>query len=323
MNRILTGVQSTGTPHLGNILGAIKPSIKLANTPGNESFIFIADLHSITQIKDREVLRQNTYSVAATWLAFGLDVENTCFYKQSSIPQTTELMWYLNCFFPYQRLKLAHSFKDKSDRLDDVNVGLFTYPILMAADILLYDANIVPVGKDQLQHLEITRTVAQKFNSQMGNTFIVPRPDINEQTQLVPGIDGRKMSKSANNYIDIFLEEKALRKKIMSIRVENVSMEAVKEPDTCNAFKIYSLLASEDEITAMRNRYLNGGLGFGHVKEEIFQKILSNFETERKAYHYYMENTHEIDKLLEIGAIKAQKVANEVIKRVKTQIGTV
>lgn len=180
MARVLTGVQSTGTPHLGNLLGAIIPAIEMANKPENESFLFIADMHSLTQIKDGETLRNNTYSVAATWLAFGLDINRVVFYRQSDVPQTTELSWYLSCFFPFQRLTLAHSFKDKADRLDDVNAGLFSYPMLMAADILLYDAEIVPVGKDQLQHLEITRDVASRFNHQMGETFVLPQAKIEE-----------------------------------------------------------------------------------------------------------------------------------------------
>jgi len=174
MARILTGIQSTGTPHLGNILGAIIPAIKMAENPENNSYFFIANMHTLTQIKDANVLRDNTYSVAATWLAFGLDINKTVFYRQSDIPQVTELSWYLSCFFPYQRLTLAHSFKDKADRLDDVNSGLFTYPMLMAADILLYDAEFVPVGKDQLQHIEMTRDVASRFHAKVGNAFILP-----------------------------------------------------------------------------------------------------------------------------------------------------
>ncbi|MGB5462617.1 MAG: tryptophan--tRNA ligase, partial [Aureibaculum sp.] len=170
MSRILTGVQSTGTPHLGNLLGAIIPAIQMANDPKNDSFLFIADMHTLTQIKDGKLIKQNTYSTAATWLAFGLDINKTVFYRQSDIPEVTELAWYLSCFYPYQRLTLAHSFKDKADRLEDVNAGLFTYPMLMAADILLYDAEVVPVGKDQLQHLEMSRDVANRFNHQMGVT---------------------------------------------------------------------------------------------------------------------------------------------------------
>jgi len=192
MARILTGIQSTGTPHLGNILGAILPAIEMANAPGNESYLFIADMHSLTQIKDATLLQQNTYSTAATWLSFELNTEKTVFYRQSDVPEVTELSWYLSCFFPYQRLTLAHSFKDKADRLEDVNAGLFTYPMLMAADILLYDAQVVPVGKDQLQHLEMTRDVASRFHAKMGQTFVIPEAKVQEHTMLVPGTDGVK-----------------------------------------------------------------------------------------------------------------------------------
>ena len=215
MSRILTGIQSTGTPHLGNILGAIIPAIE--KSINNESYLFIADLHSLTQIKDSNELRENTYSTAAAWLAFGLNTEKTVFYKQSDVAITTELAWILSTYFPYQRLTLAHSFKDKSDNLKDVNVGLFTYPMLMAADILLYDSNFVPVGKDQLQHLEITRDVAIKFNNKHGETFVIPEAMINETTKYVTGTNGEKMSKSKGNIIDIFLPEKELKKQIMTI----------------------------------------------------------------------------------------------------------
>ena len=208
MARILTGVQSTGTPHLGNLLGAVLPAIEMAKATSDNSFLFIADLHSLTQIKNGEVLRENTFATAATWLACGLDIEKTHFYRQSDVSEVTELAWYLNCFFPYQRLTLAHSFKDKSEHLEDVNSGLFTYPMLMAADILLYDAEIVPVGKDQLQHLEITRDVASRFNHQMGETFVIPKAKIQENSHHIPGTDGQKMSKSKNNTINVFLPEK-------------------------------------------------------------------------------------------------------------------
>ena len=211
MSRILTGIQSTGTPHLGNILGAIIPAIE--KSKNNESYLFIADLHSLTQIKDPVELKENTYSTAAAWLSFGLDTEKTIFYKQSDVPLTTELAWILSTYFPFQRLTLAHSFKDKSENLKDVNVGLFTYPMLMAADILLYDSNYVPVGKDQLQHLEITRDVAVKFNNKHGDTFVLPKAIINESTNYITGTNGEKMSKSKGNIIDIFLPEKQLKNK--------------------------------------------------------------------------------------------------------------
>mgnify|MGYP000465033002 FL=1 len=321
MAKILTGVQSTGTPHLGNLLGAIIPAIEMTNKSDDQSFLFIADLHSITQIKNGETLRQNTYSTASTWLACGLDVNKVTFYRQSDVPQTTELSWYLSCFFPFQRLTLAHSFKDKSDRLDDVNAGLFTYPMLMAADILLYDANIVPVGKDQLQHLEITRDVASRFNHQMGETFVLPEAKIDENTMIVPGTNGGKMSKSANNYINIFLDDKALRKQIMSIETDSTPLEEPKNPDTCNAFTLYKLLASPEQTEAMRANYLGGNYGYGHAKQALFELIVEKFATVREKYNYYINKTEEVDKLLLDGAAKASIVANGVIKRVREKLG--
>ena len=321
MAKVLTGVQSTGTPHLGNLLGAIIPAINMANNPENESFLFIADLHSVTQIKDGNVLRNNTYSVAAAWLACGLDVNKVTFYRQSDVPQTTELSWYLSCFFPFQRLTLAHSFKDKADRLADVNAGLFTYPMLMAADILLYDAEIVPVGKDQLQHLEITRDVASRFNHQMGETFVLPEAKIEEQIMIIPGTDGNEMSKSANNYINIFLDDKALRKQVMAIVTDATPLEEPKNPDTCNVVKIYSLLASPEQIEQMRANYLAGNYGYGHSKQALYELILEKFKIEREKYNYYINNLEEVDKLLQQGAQKAQTVANGVIQRVRQKLG--
>ena len=255
MSRILTGVQSTGTPHLGNLLGAIFPALEMSNTAGNDAFLFIADMHSLTQIKNGDTLRENTYSTAATWLACGLDINKTVFYRQSDVPEVTELTWYLSCFFPYQRLTLAHSFKDKADRLADVNSGLFTYPMLMAADILLYDAEIVPVGKDQLQHLEMSRDVANRFNNIVGETLVAPVAKIQEETKLVPGTDGEKMSKSRDNIINIFLPDKKLRKQIMSIKTYSKSLEDKKNPDTDTIFSLYKLLASKGEIAEMRVKY--------------------------------------------------------------------
>ncbi len=321
MSRILTGVQSTGTPHLGNLLGAILPAVTMANTPGNEAFLFIADMHSLTQIKEGETLRENTYSTAATWLACGLDISKTVFYRQSDIPEVTELSWYLSCFFPYQRLTLAHSFKDKSDRLADVNAGLFTYPMLMAADILLYDAEIVPVGKDQLQHLEITRDVASRINNSIGETLVLPQAKIQEQTKLVPGTDGEKMSKSRDNIINIFLPDKKLRKQIMSIKTDSTPLEEPKNPDTDHVFALYSLLASPAQITAMRANYTGGNYGYGHAKQALYELILEQFAEVRSRYQYYMEHTDEIDKALSLGAEKARLVAKDVLQRIRTKIG--
>ena len=321
MSRILTGVQSTGTPHLGNLLGAILPAIEMAKKSNEETFLFIADMHSLTQIKDASLLRQNTYSVAATWLACGLDINSSVFYRQSDIPEVTELSWYLSCFFPYQRLTLAHSFKDKADRLSDVNSGLFTYPMLMAADILLYDANTVPVGKDQLQHLEMTRDVANRLNNSVGETLVLPQAKINEETKLVPGTDGEKMSKSRNNFINIFLPDKKLRKQIMSIQTDSTPLEEPKNPETDNVFALYKLIANEEQIATMRANYLGGNYGYGHAKQALYELILDRFAEERAKYNHYMEHQHEIDEALAVGAAKARKVAKEVLQRVREKIG--
>ncbi|MDA9026905.1 tryptophan--tRNA ligase [Flavobacteriaceae bacterium] len=321
MARILTGVQSTGTPHLGNILGAIIPAIEISNNPENESYLFIADMHSLTQIKDANTLRQNTYATAAAWLAFGLNIEKTVFYKQSSVPQVTELSWYLSCFFPFSRLELAHSFKDKADRLEDINGGLFTYPMLMAADILLYDANIIPVGKDQLQHIEMTRDVASRIHAKVGDVFVIPEAKVQKGNMLIPGIDGQKMSKSKRNVIDIFQTDKALRKQIMSIQTDSAALEAPKQWSNCNSFAIYKLLASDSKIAEMKVNYEAGGYGYGHAKQELFELICEQFSEQRKLYAYYMDNLEEIDQALEIGAKKAVKVANDVLDRIREKIG--
>ena len=321
MARILTGVQSTGTPHLGNLLGAIIPAVEMANDPMNDSFLFIADMHSLTLIKNGDELRENTYSTAATWLAFGIDPSRTVFYRQSDIPEVSELMWYLLCFYPYQRLTLAHSFKDKADRLEDVNGGLFTYPILMAADILLYDAEIVPVGKDQLQHLEMTRDVASRFNNKMGETFVLPEEKIQEEMMLIPGTDGEKMSKSRDNFINIFLPDKQLRKQVMSIITDSKELDDVKDPESCNVFNIYRLVANEEEIEQMRKNYLAGGFGYGHAKQALFDCLITKYATQREKYTYLMNNKQEIDTALTQGAARARIVAAAVLKRVREKVG--
>ena len=321
MARVLTGVQSTGTPHLGNLLGAILPAIALGNDSKHETFLFIADLHSLTQIKDAKELKENTYSTAAAWLACGLDPEKMIFYRQSDVPQCTELSWYLSCFYPFQRLTLAHSFKDKADRLSDVNSGLFTYPMLMAADILLYDAELVPVGKDQMQHLEMTRDAASRFNNQMGETFVLHEAKVQEDTMLIPGTDGEKMSKSRGNLINIFLADKKLRKQIMAIATDSTPLEEPKDTETCNAFALYKLLASEDQIVEMRANYAGGNYGYGHAKQALFELICERFKNERERYNYYMDNLSELDEKLKIGADKAQLVAAGVLERVRTKLG--
>jgi len=321
MARILTGVQSTGTPHLGNLLGAVLPAIAMADQPENESFLFIADLHSLTQIKDGGLLREHTFNTAAAWLACGLDTDKTVFYKQSDVSQVTELNWYLSCFFPYQRLTLAHSFKDKTDHLSDVNAGLFSYPMLMAADILLYDAEIVPVGKDQLQHLEMTRDVAARFNNQQGETFVLPKAQIQKDAQIIPGTDGQKMSKSKNNTINVFLPEKKLRKQIMGIQTDSTPLEDPKDPDTCTVFALYSLLGTEQQISDLRTLYCAGGMGYGHAKQALFELILVSFAEARTKFDYYQNNPAEVAIALTKGAEKAKVIATDVMMRVRSKIG--
>ena len=322
MARILTGIQSTGTPHLGNILGALKPAIELANDPANDSFLFIADLHSLTQIKDGETLRENTYAVAATWLAFGLDTSKSVFYRQSDVPEVTELAWYLQCYFPYSRLALAHSFKDKADRLEDVNSGLFSYPMLMAADILLYDAEKVPVGKDQMQHLEMTRDVAKRFNNSMGEAFVLPEVLVQERTMYVPGTNGGKMSKSQGNTINVLDDPKAIKKVVnKEIVTDAAPLEDPKDPDSSVVYQLYQLVASQDKVDEMAQNLRAGGYGWGHAKKALLEALTDEFAEEREKFNYLMENKHEIDAALADGAAKARKVASEVLKRVREKVG--
>ena len=321
MPRILTGIQSTGTPHLGNLLGAILPAIELSKKEDNESFLFIANLHTLTQIKNAEIAKQNTYETAAVWLACGLDTSKSFFYRQSDIPEVCELSWYLSCFYPYQRLTLAHSFKDKADRLDDVNAGLFTYPILMAADILLYDAEIVPVGKDQLQHLEMARDMGARFNNQMGEVFVLPQAELQEDTKYVPGTDGHKMSKSRGNLINIFLPEKELKKQVMSIETDSKTLEEAKDPETDKVFAIYKLIASEEETEVLKQKYLAGNFGYGHAKNELLQLILTRFSKERELFAYYMNNLPELEEKLQEGAVKTKEIATATLKRVRESLG--
>lgn len=321
MARILTGIQSSGKPHLGNILGAIKPAIELSKDPNNESFFFIADLHSLTTIKDPQQRIDNTNAVAAAWIAFGFDTDKNTFYRQSRVPEVCELTWYLNCFTPFPMLANAHSFKDKSDRLADVNAGLFTYPVLMACDILLYDANIVPVGKDQKQHLEMTRDIASAINHQYGEVFVLPESRIDENVMTVPGLDGQKMSKSYGNIIDIFQPDKALRKNVMKIVSDSTPLEEPKDPASDNTFALYSLLAPAAEIEEMRNNYLSGGYGYGHAKQALYELIMDLYSEERKVYQYYMDNPNELEEKLAVGEAKAKIIAAETLGRVKQALG--
>ncbi|KIA84440.1 tryptophanyl-tRNA synthetase [Kaistella solincola] len=321
MSRILTGIQATGTPHLGNLLGAIIPAIELSKKKENESFLFIANLHSLTQIKDAAELKRNTYEIAAAWLACGLDTDKTFFYRQSDIAEVCELSWYLSCFFPYQRLTLAHSFKDKADRVEDVNAGLFTYPVLMAADILLYNAEVVPVGKDQLQHLEMARDMGSRFNHQMGEVFVLPKAELQEDTKYVPGTDGNKMSKSRGNIINVFLPEKELKKQIMGIETDSKCLEEPKDPETDKVFALFELIAKPEETAVLREKYLAGNFGYGHAKNELLLLILKRFERERELFNYYMNNLPELEEKLQEGAAKTKVIAAETLRKVRISLG--
>ena len=322
MPRVLTGVQSTGVPHLGNVLGAMQPAIKMSNEEENEAFLFIANLHTLTQIKDADLMKKNTYATAAAWLALGFDYDKNVFYRQSDVPECAELTWYLSCFFPYSRLQLAHSFKDKADRLEDVNAGLFTYPMLMASDIILYDADLVPVGKDQLQHLEMTRDVASRFNHKMGETFVLPEPKTQEESMYIKGTDGEKMSKSRDNFINIFLPEKELKKVInKKIITDTTPLEDPKDPNSSTLVDLYQLVATPEQTEELKQKLLAGGYGWGHAKEDLLQAILTRFKTEREQFDFYMNNTDELDKILAIGAVKARKVAQATLARVRAKCG--
>ena len=318
MSRILTGIQASGRPHLGNILGAIEPAVALSQKTENESFLFIADLHSLTSVKDPVALNENTRAVASAWLACGFDAEKNFFYRQSKLAGLhTELMWYLSCVTPYPMLANAHSFKEKSDKLADVNAGLFTYPVLQAADIVLYQANFVPVGKDQKQHLEMSKDIAAAFNRIFGEVFVLPEPLINESVMTIPGIDGQKMSKSYNNYIDIFLPEKELDKQIKRIVTDATPLEEPKNPETCLVFKLHSLIADKEQIEKMRANYIAGGYGYGHAKKEFLGVILEKYKKQREVFNFYMENPAELEKMLQNGEEKARTIAEVTMKQVR------
>jgi len=321
MARILTGIQSTGKPHLGNLLGAIIPAIALSKQEKNESLFFIADLHSFTTIRDAETLKENTYATAAAWLAFGFDTNKNLFYRQSDVTEVTELTWFLNCFTPYPMLANAHSFKEKADKLSCVNSGLFTYPVLMAADILLYDAEIVPVGKDQMQHLEMTRDIAGAFNHKYPNSFVIPETKVDKRMMIIPGTDGQKMSKSYNNDIDIFLSDKKLRKQILGIQTDSTPLEDPKETENCNVFQLYKLLATDEQTTNLKAKYAAGNFGYGEAKQELFEVICDKFSDEREKFNYLMENKNIIEDELQKGAEKAKTIAKEVLNRVRKNIG--
>jgi tryptophanyl-tRNA synthetase len=321
MARVLTGIQSSGRQHLGNILGAILPAIEMSNDPKNEAYLFIADLHSLTTVKDAKQRKDNLIATAAAWLACGLNTNKVVFYAQSHLPECTELTWYLNCFTPYPMLANAHSFKDKSNNLSDVNAGLFDYPVLMASDILLYDADIVPVGKDQKQHLEITRDLASSFNHQYGDTFVLPESKISESVMTIPGTDGRKMSKSYGNVVDMFLPKKQLKKQIMGIQTDSTPLEDPKDPNTCNVFALYKLLATDEQAKQLAEKYRGGNFGYGHAKTALLELILEEFGSAREKFDHYIENPEEVFSALKMGAEKARPVAQATLNRVRNKLG--
>lgn len=321
MARILTGIQSTGRPHLGNLLGAMLPAIKLAQKSSHEALFFIADLHTLTTIKDPIQRRNYVQAIAAAWLACGLDTKQVIFYRQSQVPAVCELAWYLNCLTPYPMLANAHAFKDKASRLADVSAGLFTYPVLMAADILLYAADVVPIGQDQLQHLEIARDIASSFNHQYGETLVLPQAQIKAHVRTVPGTDGQKMSKSYRNTIDPFLSEKDLKKAVMAIVTDSTPLDQPKHPDQCTVFRLYSMLAHEDQTAALRQKYQAGGYGYGQAKKALWELILEQFATERQRFQAYMQDVSAMEQQLAEGEAQARVIAEQTLEQVRNKLG--
>ena len=317
--RILSGIQPSGVLHIGNYFGMMRPAIELQKA--GETFYFIADYHALTSLRDPAALRENSRRVALDFLACGLDPEKSALFRQSDVPQTTELAWILSTVTPVSRLELAHSYKDKVARGMAANAGLFTYPVLMAADILIYDSDAVPVGKDQKQHIEITRDIAARINETYGEVFKLPEPRINPDTQVVPGLDGQKMSKSYGNNIDIFGDEKETRKRVMSIVTDSTPVEAPKDPDKSTIVQLYSLFASKDEVANMRDRFKKGGTGYGDFKKELFEKTWEYFAPMRKRREEIQRDKSYIDNVLARGAKRANEIADQVMTRVRQAVG--
>ena len=317
--RILSGIQPSGVLHIGNYFGMMRPAIELQKE--GETFYFIADYHALTSVRDPEALRENSRQVALDFLACGLDPERAALFRQSDVPQVTELAWILSTIAPMGLLERAHSYKDKLARGLAPTVGLFSYPVLMAADILIYDSDAVPVGKDQKQHIEITRDLAVKVNETFGQVFKLPEPKINPQTEVVPGLDGQKMSKSYGNNIDIFGDEKETRKRVMSIVTDSTPVETPKDPSRSTILQLYSLFASKDEIAGMRERFKNGGTGYGDFKKELFEKLWEYFSPMRKRRDEILRDKSYIDNVLTRGAKRANEVADQVMQRVRAAVG--
>ena len=317
--RILSGIQPSGALHIGNYFGMMRPAVALQAE--GEALYFVADYHALTSLRDPEMLRVNSRRVALDFLACGLDPERATLFRHSDVPQVTELAWILSTVAPMGLLERAHSYKDKLARGMSANVGLFSYPILMAADILIYDSDVVPVGKDQKQHTEMTRDLAVKMNETYGQIFKLPEPRIQPATETVPGVDGQKMSKSYGNNIDIFGDEKEMRKRVMSIVTDSLAVDAPKDPATSTIFKLYSLVASDDEITNMRERLIKGGTGYGDFKKELFEKLWEYFAPMRKRREEILKDESYIDNVLARGAARANEIANQVMDRVRKAVG--
>ena len=319
--RVLTGVQSSGTLHIGNYFGAMRPCIEAQKDESSDRFYFIANFHALTQLPEPALLRQRIWDVAVDFIACGIDPEKTVFFRQSDVPQVQELAWMLSCLTPMGLLERCHSYKDKLAHGQEANHGLFAYPVLMAADILLYDSTHVPVGKDQKQHLEVTRDIAIRFNNRYGETFVVPEPIISEDVAVIPGIDGQKMSKSYGNAIEIFGEGKAIRSRFMKIVTDSTPMEAPKNPDTCNIFKLFKLMATPEEQEELRARYLAGGMGYGHAKQALYEKYIEYFAPMRERRKHLLENPKEVEDILQYGAERARKVAQATLTRARIAVG--
>ena len=317
--RILSGIQPSGVLHIGNYFGMMKPAIALQAE--GEALYFIADYHALTSVRDPEALRENSRRVAVDFLACGLDPERATVFRHSDVPQVTELAWILSTVAPMGLLERATSYKDKLARGMAATVGLFNYPVLMAADILIYDSDIVPVGKDQKQHIEITRDLAVKINETFGHVFKLPEARIQAATETVPGIDGQKMSKSYGNNIDIFGDEKDTRKRVMSIVTDSSPVDAPKDPANSTIFKLYSLMASKNEIADMRDRSLKGGTGYSDFKKQLFEKLWEYFAPMRKRREEILSNKSYIEDVLARGAKRANEIADQVMQRVRAAVG--
>ena len=317
--RALSGIKPTGTPHLGNYLGMIKPAIQLQKT--HQTFYFIADYHALTSLRDPKQLRKHTYDLTAIFAALGMDFESHAFFRQSDIPEVTELTWILSCITSMGLMERAHAYKDAISKDQEVSLGLFCYPVLMACDILIYDSNYVPVGQDQRQHLEITRDLAIRFNHLYGEVFVIPEAKIEKHVAIIPGLDGRKMSKSYGNVIPLFAPEKQLRKFIMKITTDSKSVDSSKDPEACSVFALYSCFATKADQKALAKRYHDGGMGYGEAKQLCFEALNAELNGPREIFQHIRNDQSELDGILESGRDKARAVARQVTDRVRSKVG--